>query len=127
MDDFDWVTARLECSARKVFEQLKLAIQRDIQIRNATLPQDSGVEFQVTDAGDRLVVLRYIKARSSHTYIPKSVGFVVRDERISFGIGDESWTASLTLNKQGRCILRLDGEELELWEFRMRALEELLF
>ena len=40
----------------------------------------------------------------------------------------KKWYATVGLNDEGRCVLRLeDGTELEPWQFRKRALEDLFF
>lgn len=35
--------------------------------------------------------------------------------------------ATITLNNEGRCMLKVDGEELEPWNVRRMALEDLFF
>ena len=41
---------------------------------------------------------------------------------------EHDWQACVSLNDQWRCILRLDdGTELEQWQFRRKALEQLFF
>jgi hypothetical protein len=57
------------------------------------------------------------------------VVFYYANERIE--VKDEKrnlkFFASLALNSSGRCVLRVDGEELEQWQFRKKALECLFF
>jgi len=41
MPEFDWVKARFECSISKVFVQVRLEVEHDVEARNAQLPADS--------------------------------------------------------------------------------------
>ena len=51
MEDFDWVTARAQCSPVDVFQKLKVQVTEDVEIRNRQLP-DPRDAFKVNDEGN---------------------------------------------------------------------------
>ena len=55
-------------------------------------------------------------------FIYTESGINVRNEKHEVKL-----SANLTLNDQGECKLLMDGKELDEWQFRRRALEELFF
>ena len=64
-------------------------------------------------------------------HVPRATVIVgIQNDRLTvFQDWDKkSWSASVGLNREGRCILKLeDGTELEQWQFRKKALEGLFF
>ena len=129
MDDlsaFNWVGARFECSPAKVFEQMRLEVEHDIDARNAQLGTDAEYNFGMVVAGDKFVVV--VKARTgsvSHrsvTFSRQEAGISVQDNNNKLKVA-----ATLTLNDRGECRLKVDNQEREFWQFRRMALEGLLF
>jgi len=55
--------------------------------------------------------------------------FALAGKTIQVKNGDREvlFEAGITLNDAGECKLRVDTEEVESWQFRRRALEELFF
>lgn len=125
--DFDWVTARHECSLRSIFESLRLGIREDIEIRNSTLPDDPDTqELRITE---RVATIRiYWHDVFNPAPNPAYVEFKLEPHNISVtnqeGLLLE---ASLCLNDDGDCKLRVGGKEFDLWQVRRKALESLLF
>jgi hypothetical protein len=120
MDDFDWVTELSRCSPVVVFEKLKLQIREDVKIRNSQLPKAHD-PFRIEEHGSSFAVL----LPSPH----QAVTFSVTDKKISV----KDWKgkliceATLTLNDEGECKVKIKGKERELWQMRKMALEELFF
>jgi hypothetical protein len=128
--DFNWVEARSRCSAAKVFHEIRLGIDGDVKTRNAERPnppryvfdtaiKDNTVVVMVTGIGDMAEALQF----------PQSVTLRLTEAGIS--VYDKNnkhlWDATLTLNDDGECRLKVNGQELEFWQFRRRALEDLFF
>ena len=120
---FDWVTERSSCSLPKVFRDLRLQVEADVKTRNALRPANSPYEFLVKDDGDGFaVLLKTADANKSITFKPAEHAILVRDDK-----GDQMLEITLAFNDQGKCRLRVNNEERELWQVRRMALEELLF
>lgn len=124
--DFRWVTARHACSPFEVYKLLQSGCERDIEERNALRksPTDDPFTFKLTTDGDGFYVLRQGERR-----IASSVAFNWTEAGISVLGNDRTvfLEATLTLNDEGECRLKVGAEELSLWQFRKRALEDLFF
>jgi hypothetical protein len=120
--DFDWVTARNQCSLGKVFEFLYLETKKNTETMNQINGQEQRqwqlVEFQGGFSVSRRTVESTMGAR-----------FTIRDNAVVVdGIGvDVGFKAGLTLNDDGKCRLLVDGKELDRWQVLRRALEPLFF
>jgi hypothetical protein len=56
------------------------------------------------------------------------VNFSLEGDEIVVCAGNEIiLRATITLNNEGRCMLKVDDEELEQWQVRRMALEDLFF
>jgi hypothetical protein len=125
MTDFDWVKARSECSLVAAFIRLKKNIRSDVEAANQ-LYKDIHRKFGIIvhDGGTFAV---YEDA------IPhQNVTFKLNESRISVsgecdGQDEVKFFATLTLNKDKKCMLLVGGDELEEWQFRKRALEAIFF
>ncbi len=122
MAEFDWVKARSECSPAKVFQQLRLGIEADVKGRQRSLGPNPTIKF--TTVSDRCSITALIEgqAGTAVTFDQTEDGIRVRNE--ADGVLLE---ATLTLNNDGQCRLKVGGQEYELWQFRKMALEQLLF
>ena len=120
---FDWVKARAACSLQVVFKELELDTRHDVDgIREERPDTAAEFEFLVTDGG--FSVMRQGKMR------PDSIDFTLEGDRIVAKdprLGGTSITATLTLNDNGDCRLKVGNQELEQWQFRRKALETLFF
>jgi hypothetical protein len=128
MAEFDWVTERANCSLQKFFADLQMGSKTDVDIKNKLLRDASEPgKFVVTPNGDRFTVLR---EGNGHRSIGLwSVEFSLGESGISVSSNDGmiQFTGALTLNNNGECRLRVKDEELEQWQVRRMALEELFF
>jgi hypothetical protein len=123
MATFDWVKARAYCSLAHVFKQLELGARNDVDIANRE--RQSGVPhtFSISTEPGRFSVIR-----SSGMALPVSVEFSLEGHEIVACIGNQILLqATITLNNEGRCMLKVGGEELEQWHVRRMALEDLFF
>jgi hypothetical protein len=126
--ELNWVERRGACTASKVFEQLIKGIENDV----ATINKMRGLNEQRFTAellsdGSTLVVGQINIEQRRRVKVGISQSKIVALEE---GISRKTVTASIGLNNEGRCILKLEDEaktELEQWQFRKIVLEGLLF
>ena len=119
--DFGWVKARYECYPEKVFTELRIGAERDVKARNETLPANAGYSFTIqSDGGMFSVVL-------VGNRLVRGVDVVLGDNRINVRREDGDFEATLTLNDQRQCRLKIGDREFECWQFRKWALEDLFF
>ena len=119
--NFDWVKARAECSVNVVFKSICVGIENDVAARNA-LP-GVGSPFVAKYEGDELIVFKNIQRSPFFTFRQTENGIEV----INGHTKAVRLSASLTLNDDGECRLKIGDKECEFWQFRRRALEELFF
>jgi hypothetical protein len=120
---FDWVTERSSCALPKVFEALRLQVEKDVKTRNALRPNNSPYEFSVAENGDDFTVL--LKAKDVHRSVVFTLAehaILVREDK-----GDPMFDVTATFGDEGECRLEVNGEERDLWQVRRMALEGLLF
>ncbi|MGB7592132.1 MAG: hypothetical protein WBO19_12925 [Terriglobia bacterium] len=120
MEDFDWVTARACCLPGEAFERLRLQIKKDIDIKNSLLTAQRDA-FAMVDNGDSFSVI-----------VPsnplRKISFHVSGEKIIVSRkGKSIFEASLTLNNEAECRLKINGQEYDFWQVRRMALEDLFF
>jgi hypothetical protein len=132
MATFDWVTARAQCSAIHVFKQLEFGAAEDVAVANSVQSAGNIYVFGVVgNSGNMFSVVRQVRrsAISASSAPEKTVDFYLEDDRIVVrrGIQNEQITATLTLDDEGRCKLRVGERVLDQWQFRRLALESLLF
>jgi len=120
---FDWVTKRSQCSFPNIFKELKLQIEDDVKTRNALRPNNAPYEFSIADGGNDFTVL--LKAGDFNKSVIFSLAehaIVVKDDA-----GNKVFDVTLTFSDQGECTLHVHQKELEMWQVRRMALEDLLF
>jgi hypothetical protein len=125
--DFDWITTRRKCSLRQMFEELRVAIEKDVSIANGFLKTEAGFEFKMAGTTDRFRV--YIQSPYVDTggiaiaivLSPKSI--IVHDG----ATGTVKFEIGIGLNDDGDCRFIIEGKELDSWQVRRRALEDMLF
>lgn len=127
--ELNWVQKRAECSAAKVFRELQGGIENDVAAANEAKRlagrffPDTRLASQLTADGKVFVVAQINIAGPRVVFILGDGMIEARNE-----VEGIRWTATLTLNDEGRCKLKLDdGRELEQWQFRKLALESLFF
>jgi len=123
-EDFDWVKARAACSIAVVFKELQMGVKADVEIANA-LPGREG-QFKVADGGDSD---HFAVVRDQPRGNTDSVEFVRSGGRITAAHSrtKAKVEATLTLNDDGECRLKVNGKEVGQWQFRRKALEDLFF
>jgi hypothetical protein len=119
----DWVTKRSLCTFPNIFKTLKVQVEEDVKTRNDIRPNNSPYEFSMADNGDEFTVLLQAKDfQSSVIFSLSEHAIEARDDK-----GTKMFVVTLTFSDQGECKLHIHDKELELWQVRRRALEELFF
>jgi len=127
MAEFNWVKALAECSLPNCFERLHSGVQSDAVARKSQTLDDR-ITFEVSRPGpDRIMVTR----GGTGAPIPR-VDFVLEHNVIvvEARLGEqfsEKFRATPGLNSPGECTLMVNGTELELWQVRRLALQDLFF
>jgi len=132
-DDFDWVTARNNCSIRGVFEILRLQIENDVKIRNDQLQSEGKRKYSygiTVVLGGGIVV--YLEGEGVEGFVGTSQsvalsitqngGILACDEN-----NEPILEAYPTTSDDGKCRLKVNGQERELWHVRKTVLEKLFF
>jgi hypothetical protein len=123
--ELNWVEKRSTCTVAEVFNQLRSGFESDVAGMNAAgqLPVNSEFTAEMVQSGLGIAIGQPRKTPNRRVLV------IVSDDRIIVREDAKpEWSASVGLNDQGRCILRLeDGTELEQWQFRRRALEGRFF
>ena len=128
-DQFDWVSAKAECTAASMFERLRAGVKQDVERRNALVSPDDGFRFEFSEDGEGFDVACVEGSRFTN---PKVAG-VVRFERAGPRIHirsedvDVDFTAILTLDPAGQCRFVVGEVLYAEWEVRRLALELLFF
>lgn len=128
MTEIDWVIARRDCGPRTAFARLLAGARRDVDIRNNQREENDAYAFKVsTEGGESFRVGREGRGLDS-----EGVRFTLTPTGIRVESSDDAvvkikFDAKVGLNANGECRLFADGEELEEWQIRKRALEPLLF
>lgn len=127
-ENFDWVTARQECSIAVVFEKLRSQVKSDVETREAmrAMPMDQHYAFKFVVSNERefsaLVMGHKIHRAVIFSLSMPSQSIKVRDEKDVL-----MFDATTTINDEGECRLKVKGQERELWQVRKMALESVLF
>ena len=123
--ELNWVDKRAACTLATVFNQLCNGITGDVEAANSARQLEEIDRFSAAmhPSGNAIFVGRLNRTPRARVIVGVLDGHIeVRQEW-----DEASWRVSVGLNDEGRCILWLDGKELEYWQFRKKALEELLF
>ena len=118
MEEFDWVTERQKCSLVSVFESLKMQLKQDVAIRQNQLHPGYGFCF---DEGHSYAVVRLEGDKNA------TVRFEVGRSIVCTYDGTQVFTAAPTLSDDGKCRLKVNGKELDLWQISKLALEDMFF
>ena len=99
-----------------------LEVNSDIKERNFLRPVGTPYKFEIAEHGESFAV--FIEGGDTQ----EVVTFFLIDKEIVVKYRDGVlFEASLTLNDEGECRFKINGEELESWQLRKRALESLFF
>ena|SRR5579871_4857159 len=126
---FDWVKARAECSLLNVFKALELGVREDVDNIKGLINPKENIRFGVESSNRYFSVVR---VDNPITGIGWSVNFRCLLEHITVNLGSDKgeelmFTASVTLDNDGRCKLKVGEENLEQWQVRRKALEGIFF
>ena len=123
VDNFDWVTARGQCTARNVFEAFKVAVEADVGTRSELDP-NHGTGFKFRNASDDWFSV----------LVPTVCEIVFQRNNDSITVtrkdikGENPMlTAVVRMNESGDCVFIVDDDELSSWQLRRLALEDAFF
>jgi hypothetical protein len=118
-NEFDWVTARVECSTMVVIARLTASAERSIRVINSdpSAKRSGSVNFKRLEGG-------FWASGGGHTVLVSRHGSQIRAEP---SWGDPAIYAAVILNEEGSCRLVVEGVELKEWQFLRRLLEPLFF
>ena len=123
---FDWVKARHKCSLTGIFDSLKADVEQDVAIRrelSSAAERDLG-NFRFEDKGHFFVVFCEGDAVTNRRFVK----FSLTSESIEVSLDDQPILDGVpALGDDERCRLKVGDFEVELWQFRKRALEQLFF
>jgi hypothetical protein len=126
--NFNWVIVRAACTVEKIFNELRLGIDEDIAAINSIrkLPENGCFQANLSPT-TKVLTIAQLGAVSQRIRI-RIEGKKITVEEECATSSRSTWSVEIGLNDEGRCILRLGEEnELEQWQFRKRALENLFF
>lgn len=110
-----------------MFEELKLAIQRDVNLANELLKTDVPPrKFEIVEQPKFIKVFEVDR----YTDLPPSVTFLLSDRviRVTNGVTKEKlFDITIGLNDDGDCNFIVDEKERDSWQIRRRSLESLFF
>ena len=129
-EQVDWVKARSQCSVANVFRDLHFRAKADVDSltsilgdrakQTGTAPTSS---FSVESSERRFEVRRTIRSTEM-----QAVEFSLMESAILVvSKGGPNFTAIPAIDLNGRCVLVVNGRELESWQVRQMALERLFF
>jgi hypothetical protein len=124
--ELDWVSKRAACNVGHVFDELCVGIAKDVEAINAAqkLEEHNHFASKITSNNNTIVVGQ--EGRLSRVVV--KIGIIGDFIAVNDATKSLEWRAKVALNREGRCILKLeDGAELEQWQFRKKALEGLFF
>ena len=110
---------RADCSLADAFHRIKSGVAKDVELMNA---RQQRYAFKFTDNGSDFVVsvlLPHIHAFVTFRLKRMHIEFVDR--------GGSLTTATVALNDDGDCLVKVNGRTREFWQFRKDALEPLFF
>src|SRR5688572_5821875 len=127
-DQFEWVSAKAQCTAAVMFERLRAGTKQDVERRNALVSLDDGFRFEFSEDGEAFEVARLEGSRVTKPKVAALVRFERAGPRIHIHSEDVDVdvTAVLTLDPAGHCRFVVGEALYAEWEIRRMALE-LLF
>jgi hypothetical protein len=127
--DFDWVAVRSQCSAKQMFEQLRLGIKQDVESANKAIHQnphrDPGRGFKIAENNRTIKVFFDNPFGEGISVLFTLAGNVIR---VSDGETNQPiFNTGIGLNAEGECRFKIGDKECDSWEVRRKALEEMFF
>lgn len=123
MDNLNWVRARAACSLAGIYELLRDQVRQDVAERSKLQAAETVRKFDFHTSGSSF------RATTSCGQTTNSVRFLLTEKAITVEDTDGRvmFSGSPAIADDGRCRLRIGSDELDLWQFRKRALEHLFF
>lgn len=129
--DWDWVTARYDCSTDTFFRALRADAEKNVEAMNAIAKKHREPwELEMAAGSREFTVSRPIAGRGNYAAVRLwSDGQTIHAERSVAGVvGDWTLDGTVTLSSDGRCRLRLaDDRELDRWQILSEALQPVFF
>jgi len=124
--ELDWVTRRAACNVGQVFDELCVGIRKDVEAINQARGLKEPAHFDATLLSDNSTIVVGQPNRNPRVVV--KIGIVGDSIRVGDASQRLEWSVTVTLNDEGRCVLKSeDGALLEQWQFRKRALDHLFF
>jgi hypothetical protein len=125
LDEFDWVSARAQCTPFAVFEKLRAQVKVDMERRNSLMRDgDLASPFSLGTGPEWFSVSsKTLDKYRGVTFTLTANGVAVHDATSHTKICD----AALMISDEGHCVLRVGSTELKFWQFRKLALQDLFF
>ena len=121
--ELDWVEKRAACNLAEVFHRLCIEIGNDIISINGIKYKE--LYFKQESLRDGSIV---IGQPNRTPRLAVSIGIVDQKIVVQDQATPDKWSVRVGLNNEGRCVLKVEGgSELETWQFRKKALENLFF
>jgi hypothetical protein len=118
-DELDWVIVRKDCTLASVFEKVVGGIKKDLEQINSSTQSN---KFQISRNGAYVSVYEERDGRAG-----RNVAITCTENCIRAECGETKLEATLMVNDEGKCCLKVDGKERKVWQFRKDALESLFF
>jgi hypothetical protein len=114
-------------SGKPVFKALEQGVRHDVERANGLVGPHDELRFSFTKSFAKHFTVNRIDDPIKS--VGRAVDFIWSDDTIEVRNQNNEvlFTAHLTLNNEGQCKLRVEDQELELWQFRRMALEKLFF
>ena len=130
--NFNWVTARNECSIQRQFECLRSEVEKHTKEREGLLARNDKRTFL---PNLHLEENKFSVARQHAGHLHAEVTFELRKEQAQIHISGEdlSLEVTITLSNDGECLFLIsrDGEKMngafKRWQVAREALETLFF
>jgi hypothetical protein len=123
MSNVDWVSKRSSCSLLKMFQTLKLEVEKDVELRKSIRPEGERFGFQFAQHGDSFSVAREGNRREDFA----TVTFQLTDNTIYVDQNGRASNVMIMLNNDGECKFKINDEEYESWQVRRKLLESIFF
>ncbi len=130
--DFDWVSARHDCTAGRIFNDLRELAQVNVETRNEQIQgrSETAIDFRQSPPGTdppTFTVLRH-RSGSASPYMVRfrlEKGLIrVESERLVEPVG---FDVTVRMDDDGRCVCFVDDQRRLPWQILHRALDPLLF
>ncbi|MFZ0800854.1 MAG: hypothetical protein WBQ09_15570 [Terriglobales bacterium] len=129
--DLQWVKARSKCSLAAIFKALEMGVKDDVNEMISLLGDNDRVKITVMPSRTGFCVVR--EDNNINSISTSSVEFTLGKDEIVVESARRNvvegvlLTATVTLNNDGDCKLKVKDVELEQWQVRRMALEGLFF